>query len=417
MVTGHWPLQMTLPLFIANRYLRSKRKNVEISVISVIAVLGVATGVMALVVALAVTNGMRNMTQRTFLAAQSHVMIEEATRGPGIENWQAIAARLAKIDGVTSATPALYDVASVTGPINSQGLTVKGIAPERGGLPEILERLKEGSIQDLAAQDGMPGIVLGVESAKQLGAVVGKTVTLLIPNGNPTPYGPRPRIETVRVAGVFETGMYAYDNSLAFLALGELQRLWNYPDIVNSIELRLDDIYRSEAVAAAARPVLDKGLAAITWQRQNRQILETFRFERSVTQIIIGLIQLVAALNILTVLVMLVMEKQRDIAILLSMGAKANQIRRIFVWQGAILGGIGTLLGLLAGYTICYFADRYQWLQLDQAIYSLKYVPFETNAWDAVWVTVVAIGVSLLATLYPAMRASRVLPVEAMRYE
>jgi lipoprotein-releasing system permease protein len=312
----------------------------------------------------------------------------------------------------------LYDSAFVTGTINSLGVGIKGISVAKGSyLPDILLHLREGSLQDLNLKDGIPGVILGVETAKQIGAVVGKTVNLLIPNGNITPLGPRPSYENVRVAGLFESGMYNYDNGLAFMALSDVQRLWGYDDIVNSIELNLDDIYQAPEVAKAAEPVMGTALAATTWEEQNRPILDAFQLERMVAVITIGLIQLVAALNILTTLVMMVMEKHRDIAILMAMGARAGQIRRIFIYKGAIIGGIGIVIGLVLGYGISYFAERYQWLKLDQAVYSLKYLPLEANWSDAIWIAGAAMAVSLLATIYPAWSATKITPVESMRYE
>jgi lipoprotein-releasing system permease protein len=405
-------------LFIARRYLQAKRQQVVISVITVISVIGVAVGVMALVIAIAVTNGLHNTTQRTFLAATAHVMVTEKQRGPGIEKWEALATNLSKIPGVQSATPALYDTTYISGDVNAEGVGIKGISVEPGAYqPDILQHLKEGSLADLRSKEGVPGIILGVETAKQIGAGVGTTVKLLIPNGNLTAWGPRPSTEVVRVAGLFESGMYNYDNGLAFMALGDVQKLWSYPDIVNSIELNLNDINKAPEVAQEAEKMIPKTLGAAPWQEQNKQILAAFELERTVAVITIGLIQLVAALNILTVLVMMVMEKHRDIAILMSMGARASQVRRIFIYKGAMIGAVGTVFGLVLGYGISYFAERYQWLQLDQAVYSLKYLPFESNWRDAIWISAAALAISLLATIYPARSAAKIAPVESMRYE
>jgi lipoprotein-releasing system permease protein len=402
-------------LFIAGRYLRAKRKQVVISVISVISVIGVATGVMALVIALAVTNGLHNTTQRTFLAATAHVMVMEKERGPGIEGWESIAQKLAKLPGVESASPALYDATQVSTPLNSVGMSIKGLSFAKGSyLPDILVHLKEGSVEDMRTGDE-PRIILGIESAKQIGALLGSRVNLLILDQ--TPFGPRPKFESVRVAGIFESGMYNYDNGLAFMALGDVQKLWGYPDIVNSIELNLRDIYKAPDVAKAAEAVIGDKLAATTWQEQNKPILDAFQLERMVAVITISLIQLVAALNILTTLVMMVMEKNRDIAILMAMGAKTGQIRRIFVYKGAIIGAIGIAIGLVLGYGISYLAERYQWLKLDASVYSIKYLPLEANWADAIWIAAAAMAVSLLATIYPARSATKITPVESMRYE
>lgn len=232
-----------------------------------------------------------------------------------------------------------------------------------------------------------------------------------------TPYGPRPSYEMVRVAGLFESGLSSYDGGIAFMAIGDVQKLWGYADIVNAIELNIDDIYRAPEVAKAAEAVIGKDLAATTWEEQNRPMLDAFKLQKLVAVITIGLIQLVAALNILTTLVMMVMEKHRDIAVLMAMGARVGQVRRIFVYKGAIIGGIGTAIGLALGYGISYFADKYQWLKLDQAGFDFKYLPLETDWTDAIWITAAAMAVSLLATLYPAWSATKITPVESMRYE
>lgn len=405
-------------LFIARRYLRAKRKQVMISVISVISVVGVAAGVMALVIALAITNGFRSTVQRSFLAATAHVIIKEKTAGPGISGWEAVATKLATLRGVKDVTPALYDSGYVSGPINSSGLVIKGISVAPGAyLPDTLQHLSKGSIEDLRPTGGRPGIILGVRYAEQVGARVGGEVSLMIPNGDITPFGPRPSYERVRVAGIFESGMYEFDNGWAFMRLEDVQRLWGYGDIVNSIEMNLGDIYQADAVAKAAESIIGDKLAATTWQEQNRHVLDAFKMERIVTVVTIGLIQLVGALNILITLVMMVMEKHRDIAILMSMGARAGQIRKIFVYKGVMIGGVGTVIGLVLGYSISFLADRYHWLALDQEVYSLAYVPLEANWGDAIWIAAAAMGVSLLATIYPARSATRISPVDSMRYE
>ena len=219
------------------------------------------------------------------------------------------------------------------------------------------------------------------------------------------------------VAGIFETGFYDVDNTWAFTSLSTAQKEFGLSDVVNSIELRLDDVYKSAEVEREAEKVIGPKLAAITWQYQNRQIFNALKMERIVTVITIGLIQIVAALNILITLVMMVMEKHRDIAILISMGARAKQIRNIFVFEGALIGVVGTSIGLVIGFTLCYLADHYRWLPLDEQVYSLAYVPFDARWLDGVWIAVAALAVSLIATIYPARSATRIAPVEALRYE
>jgi lipoprotein-releasing system permease protein len=403
--------------FIARRYLRAKRKQVMISVIPVISVIGVAAGVMALVIALAINTGFRNTMERNFLGATSHVMVVERTRGEGIADWAQKAAEFQKIPHVKSVLPALYDGALVSG-FNSAYAQIKGVALGDGiALPQALVKLKSGSMDAFRQKGRLPAVILGSKLAAQIGVAVDQQVRLMIPNGQLTPLGPRPSVEQVLVAGTFETGLFDMDNTWVFMTMPDVQRLFGYGDVANSIELTLDDVDNTAEVAAKVSSTIGKDLEATTWDVQNRQVFEAFALERRVYVIVIGLIQMVAGLNILITLVMMVMEKQRDIAILMAMGARAGQIRRIFVLKGAIIGGIGTVIGLIAGHVLSYFADKYRWVSLDETVYPLAYVPVEPQWPDALWIAAAAMAVSLLATLYPARSATRILPVESMRYE
>ncbi len=403
-------------LFIARRYLRAKRKQVVISVITAISVIGVAAGVMALVIALAINNGFRDTLQRNLLGATAHVSILEKEPGTGIEHWEQLAPQLARIPHVKSAAPALYESGYVTGPVSGAGVAIKGIDVRSSApIADTLRHLKTGSLDGLRTSGDLPGIVLGSRLAENIGAVTGKQVTLLVPNGELTPFGPRPSYVRLRVAGTFESGFYDLDANWAFLSLTDAQKA--FADVVNSIELMLDDIYQAPDVAAAAEKLIGPKLAATTWGEQNKQLLSALTMERTVTVVTIGLIQLVAALNILITLIMMVMEKHRDIAILMSMGARAQQIRKVFVYEGALIGAVGTTIGLVIGYSVCYFAEHYQWVKLDQQVYSIAYVPFEPRAFDGIWIAAAAMAVSLIATLYPARSATRIAPVESLRYE
>ena len=404
--------------FVARRYLRAKRKQVVISVITAISVVGVAAGVMSLVIALAINNGFSSTLQRNLLGATAHVSILEKERGTGIAEWEGIAAKLAKVPHVISAAPGLYDGAYLYGPVQGGGMIVKGVSVAPGApVPDALLHLKAGSLDGLRTEGDLPGIILGARLAENVGAVINKQVQILIPNAELTPFGPRPGYHRLRVVGIFESGFFDLDNNWGYASLPVAQKLFGLPDVVNSVELRLDDIYKADEVARAAEPIIGPALAATTWGEQNRQLLNALKTERIVTVITIGLIQVVAALNILITLVMMVMEKHRDIAILMSMGARARQIRAIFVCEGALIGGAGTALGLMVGYTLCYFANRYRWLPLDEQVYSLSFVPFDARWTDGVWIAALALAVSLGATLYPARNAVRIEPVEALRYE
>lgn len=405
-------------LFIARRYLRAKRKQVMISVITVISILGVAAGVMALVIALAINNGLSSTLQKNLLGATAHVSILEKEPGQGIMNWEALVPQLARIPHVKSAAPTLYESGYLSGPMQGSGLAIKGIDLRPGApVADAVRKLKTGSLADLKTAEGQTGMIIGWRLAQSIGAITGKTVQLVIPNGQLTPFGARPSYVRLLVAGTFDSGFYDLDANWAFMSLPDAQRVFQLPDVVNSIELMLDDIYQAPQVAQAAAPIIGPKLAATTWGEQNKQLLNALTMERTVTVITIGLIQLVAALNILITLIMMVMEKQRDIAVLMSMGGKIKQIRRIFVYEGALIGALGTIIGLIVGHLLSFLADRFHWISLDESIYSVAYVPFQPRAIDALWIAAAAMLVSLLATLYPAWNATRIAPAEALRYE
>ena len=405
-------------LFVALRYLRAKRKQAVISVITVISVLGVAAGVMALVIALAINNGFRSTLQRNLLGATAHVSILEKQPGYGIENWRELVARLGKMPGVVSVAPSLYGQVMMMGPMQSAGAILKGIEPASASQQvEMLQRLKEGSLQGISKEGAIPGIILGSRLAQNLGLVNGSVFRLLSPQGELTPMGPKVTEHRFRVVGIFESGFYELDANWAYTSLHSAQVVLNVEDVVNSIELRVNDIYKAPEISAQANHMIGSKLAATHWMEQNKPILNALRMEKAVTVITIGLIQLVSALNILIALVMMVMEKYKDIAILMSMGARAHQIRRIFMMQGVLIGVVGCVLGLTLGYSLSWLANHYQWVRLDEEVYSLAFVPFDPRPFDAFWIAAVAIGVSFIATLYPARNATRIIPVEALRYE
>ncbi len=409
----------SFPLFVALRYLRAKRKQAVIGLITLISILGVAAGVMALIIALAINNGFRNTLQTNLLGATAHVSILEKEPGYGIHDWRELAGKLAALPHVTSAEPTLYAPVFFTGPLQSDGGIIKGIRPGVAAQPVgALTHLVEGSLAGLRSQEnGLPGIVLGVRLARNVGMTMNSVINVISPQGELTPFGPRPSYRRFRVCGLFESGLYELDAHWAFTSLEAAQSLLGVGDVVNSIELRLDDIQRAPEVAAAAEKIIGDKLAATTWMEQNRQLLGALKMERIVTVITIGMIQLVAALNILIALVMMVMEKHRDIALLMSMGCRREQIRKIFILQGVIIGVIGSTIGLLVGELLCYLADKYRWISLDPEVYALSYVPFEPRWIDALWVPAVAVLISFLATIYPAGSATRVAPAEALRYE
>jgi lipoprotein-releasing system permease protein len=406
-------------LFIAARYLRARRKEAVISIITVISILGVAAGVMALVIALGVNNGFRSVLQRNLLGAMAHINVIPRQPGQGIENWRDLAERLRKIPHVTGVSPALYSPLYLSGALQSTGALLKGIDPDSEvAITEALRSLKAGSLdrlRDPAAKP--PGIILGTAMVDNTGMVLNSNVTVISPQGEMA--GPilRPAYRTFKVAGIFETGFYEVDSNWVFTSIDAAQKFLSIDDAVNQMELKVDDLNRVTTVAHDVEKVAGSDYTTTTWMERNKQILGALRMERMVTIVTIGLIELVAALNIFITLVMMVMEKYRDIAVLMSMGARQRQIRRIFITQGVLIGVVGSALGLIAGYTLCYLADRYRWISLDRSVYMLSYVPFQPRAIDGVWIAAAAILVSFLATIYPARSATRIAPAEVLRYE
>src|SRR5579884_4417169 len=398
---------------VALRYLRAKRKQ---TVITVISILGVAAGVTALIVALAVNNGFQSTLQASLLSATAHVSIEQRNPDFGIEHWEQLIPKLRRLKHVISASPGLYGQVNLRGPLVGTGAVLKGVLLGRGApVPDMLRHLKAGSLDDFQNGDGENCIILGSGLAKQTGVEVNSPVTVI---GNQlTPFGFGPSLFHFRVVGIFESGLYDLDSMWAFTSLRDDQRVLGLNDVVNTIELRLDDIFQAREVAQAAEKIIGPNLIAKTWMEQNRSLLNALKLEKIVSVITVGLIELVAALNILVVLVMLVMEKHRDVAILMSMGARRQQIQRIFVLQGLMIGGVGCVLGLLAGYLVSALFNHYHWLKLDEQIYALSYVPFPSHWTDGVWVTALALFTSLVATLHPSRSASRIAPAEALRYE
>jgi len=404
-------------LFVALRYLSAKRKQAVISVITVISILGVAAGVMALVIALAITTGFRATLQRNLLGIYAHVNVLEKN-GNGVENWRELRERLLKIPHVAGAAPVLFGGVWAQGHRLGKGISLQGIdVSSELTVKDTLRHLKEGSLDGLKTTGAIPGVVLGSRRSQEIGLRLHSTVRITSQQGTLTPFGALPSYQIFRVVGIFESGFYDFDVNWAFTSLAAEQKLLSLGDEVNGIELKLDNLDLAPQVAKAVEAAAGPSFAATTWMEQNQQLFRALEIEKMVTVVTIGLIELVAAMNILIALVMMVMEKYRDIAVLMAMGARRNQIRNIFMLQGVLIGVVGTALGLVAGYTICYFADRYHWLRLDEQVYALSYVPFEPRAIHAVYISAAAILVSFVAALYPARSATKIAAVEVLRYE
>jgi lipoprotein-releasing system permease protein len=402
---------------VALRYLRAKRKQTVISVITIISILGVAAGVTALIIALAINNGFQSALQASMLSATAHINILERNPEYGIANWEKLIPRLLKIPHVVNATPGLYGQVAVQGPLVGSGAVLKGVPLGHGAaVPELLRHLKAGSIDIFNEPDHEPAIILGSKLADQNNIPLNSRITI-ISRGQLTPMGMVPGLFHFRVVGFFESGLYDLDSAWAFTSLPMAQRVLDLQDVVNTIELRLDDIFQAPAVAQQAEQVCGPKLVAETWMEQNRPLLSALKLEKIVSLVTVGLIELVAALNILVVLVMLVMEKHRDVAILMSLGARRQQVQRIFMLQGLIIGGVGCLIGLVVGYSVAALFNHFHWLKLDEQIYAMSYVPFLSQWTDALWVAALALFTSFIATIHPARTAAKIAPAEALRYE
>ncbi len=405
-------------LFVAARYLRIRRKEAVISVVTLISLAGVAAGVAALIISLAINNGFRDTLERDLLGATSHVNVLAKDPGEGIHGWRELITKFLKIPHVVACAPVLYAPVFVSSALNGTGAILKGVdVHSELAVSDVLRRLKSGSLNGFQGSEHLPGIILGSHLAQDLGAAPNSVLQVLTAQGQLTPFGKRPNSQRFRVAGTFETGFYDIDDKWAYAALPAVQRILSLSDVVNSVELRVDDMNLAPAIGQAAERVAGPLYSATNWQEQNRQLLNALKMERVVTSITIGLIELVAAINILIVLTMIVMEKYRDIAVLMSMGARRSQIRRILLFQGVIIGAIGTTIGLFLGYSLSFLADRYHWIPLDESVYALSYVPFEPRLLDGIWVAGAAMLVSTLATLYPARNAIAIVPAEVLRYE
>jgi lipoprotein-releasing system permease protein len=406
-------------LFIAKRYLRAHRKEKVISVITVISVIGVAAGVMALVIALAVTNGFRGTLQRNLLSATSHINVLPKDPANGIENWQDLAARIRKLPHVAAVAPELYSTIYLSGPLQSKGAVLKGIDPDAEmAINESLRHLKAGSLDRLRDPNASPPcILLGSRLVQDTGMVLNSTIQLVSPQGELTPFAARASSRPFKVCGIFDSGFYEIDDNWTFTSIAGAQKALSLGDVINQLEVNVDDLNRAPEIAKSIEKAAGPKFTTTTWMEQNQQLLSALTMERSVTIITIGLIELVAALNILITLVMMVMEKYRDIGVLMSMGARRQQIRNIFMLQGVLIGITGTIIGLAAGYPLAYFANKYHWVPLNETVYSLSFVPFESRWVDGVWIAAAAILVSFVATLYPARNATRITPAEVLRYE
>jgi lipoprotein-releasing system permease protein len=452
---------MRFELFVATRYLRAKRRQAFIGVITGISILGVAAGVASLIVALAINNGFRQDLQARLLGATAHISLLRV-ESDGIRDWRPLLEKLSTQPHVVAAAPAIYEQVLISRGPRARGAVLKGMLPryerkvsdllnsvtlgsaaaleEEPAVvtPAPAETTSQASSKATAAGEGarstqaespddlagvqqrvaaMLPIILGKDMADELGATVGSVVLVTSPQGELTPFGMVPKYIRFHVAGIFNSGFFDYDSSWAFIRLADAQQLFGLGDVISVIQFKIDDIYLAGEVARALEEAAGHGFMATSWMEQNKPLFHALKMEKVVTYITIGLIVLVAALNILISLIMMVMEKTKDIAVLMSLGTKKRQIRRVFIAQGVLIGVIGTVIGLIMGYAISWAGGHYHLISLSPEVYSIDYVPFAPSVWDGVKVALGSIGISFVATIYPSWSAARILPAEALRYE
>jgi lipoprotein-releasing system permease protein len=416
---------MQFEFFVAARYLKAKRRQAVVGVVTTISIAGVAAGVAALIIALAITNGMRRDLQDRLVDSSAHVQLMRV-KGDGIRDWQPLVEKLRKVPGVTAVSPGLYEQVLVARGARDGGALIEGILPDQEqSVSRLLAKATPGSIDALQPRKSppdptnaeLPPIVLGKDLADSVGASIGDRVTIISPQGEMTPYGVIPKWVQFRLAGTYHTGFYQYDAQTGFTRLADAQRLFDEPDLLSVISFKIDDMNRAPEIGRAIEQAAGPGYMTTNWMEQNRALFRALKLEQYVTFIVIALIVIVAALNILIALTMMVMEKTRDIAVLMSFGVQAGQVRRIFLMQGFLISVIGTAFGLVLGYLASWAGGHYQFIHLSAEVYSIDTLPFATRPIDGVIVAAVSIGISLLATLYPSYAAARVLPAEALRYE
>jgi lipoprotein-releasing system permease protein len=416
---------MRFELFVAVRYLRAKRRQAVVGIITVISIAGVAAGVASLIVALAITNGMRQDLQERLLGSTAHVQLMRVA-SDGIRGWRPLTARLEQLPHVKAASPGLYEQVLISNGARSSGAIIEGIVPaQERRVSDLLSNVTLGSAAALepkpegafASEDhAPPPIVIGHDLAETIDARVGSTILITSPQGELTPLGLIPKFQRFQVVGIFHSGFYQYDSGMAFTSLADAQRLFGEPDVVSVISFKVDDLYHADQLGRSIEQAAGPGFLTTNWMEQNRELFHALRLEQVVTFIVIGLIVCVAALNILTALTMMVMEKTKDIAVMMSFGVRPRQVRMIFLLQGLLIGFTGTLLGLIGGYGLSWLGGHYRF-SLSAAVYSIDYLPFAARWTDGLIVAGVALAVSLLATLYPSASAARILPAEALRYE
>ncbi|HYQ47745.1 MAG TPA: lipoprotein-releasing ABC transporter permease subunit [Thermodesulfovibrionales bacterium] len=409
---------MKLPyqLFIALRYLKSKKKHKGVSVNTAISIGGVAVGVMALLVVLSVMSGFHLDLQKKILGANAHIIIRDIKGS--IADYEQVSVQLRKNPEITAQAPFVIGQVMVSSGSRAHGVFIRGIDPEiEAKTTDILGHIKEGDVRRLSEDADLPGIILGKELAATLGVLVNDKINVVSPIGEIGPMGMLPKVKQFRVVGIFEIGMFEYDSNLVLTAMKQAQEFFGMSNTISGIEVRLKDIYRAPEVKKQLQETLGFRYMVLDWMQMNKNLFSALKLEKFAMFVILVLIVLVASFNIISNLIMNVIEKSREIAILKAIGATNNSIMAIFMLQGLFIGFIGTAIGIIGGYALGFILNRYQIIRLPADVYYLSHLPVKMSAFDFVTVSLSAIIISFLATLYPAWQAAKLNPVEPLRYE
>lgn len=411
-------MKLPLELRVGLRYIKAKRKQAFISVISAFGVLGVMLGVMTLIIVLGVMNGFERDLKEKILGTVSHIVVMNNS-SRSITDWAQLMDRIKALDAINAVTPYIYGQAMLSARGRVRGVIVRGIDPESAPhVISISKYLEKGSLEELSSSDKTnSGVIIGKELASANSLRVGDSIQLISPQGKRTPIGAIPRVQNFNVVGIFKSGMYEFDSNLVYMDLKEAQKFFEMGSGVTGIEVNLKNIYDAPKIASRIETALGAPYWTRTWRDMYRNLFSALKLEKIAMFIILTFIVLVAAFNIIISLIMLVMEKSRDIAILKSLGATSDRIMRIFVVQGMIVGAAGTLLGAAAGLAGGALLAKYPFIELPEEIYTISTLPIAIYPWDVVTICVVALTICFLATLYPSFRAARLEPAEALRYE
>lgn len=411
---------MSFELYIGRRYLRAKQKQAFVSLITILSIAGVTVGVMALIVVIAVMTGFDADLKARILGGQSQVMLMR--HGGEVKDYRMVMAKVEKTKGVEAATPFIVTQAMLRSKSGAAGVVIRGIDPATAG--RVMKTLEQVTLPDLSSQEANqkalprePGIVLGKELARNLGVIEGDRIYLISAHGMLSPIGHLPAMKQFRVTGFFQSGMYEYDQTFAFIHINDAQKMLRIGDSVTGIDIRVNDIYAARNIAEKIISELGFPYWARDWMQMNQNLFRALKMERWVMAIILILIVLVAAFNIASSLIMLVMGKTRDIAILKAMGATNKSIRKIFVFNGMVIGAIGTFLGLCLGLLLCTLLKHYDIYELTGDIYYFTTtLPVKVEILWVLGIVAAAMAICFLATLYPARQAAKLDPVEAIRY-